>query len=74
VAATLAPFDFATGAALKTVSSCSARRPERDPVHFVLNILLFMPLGVLLHHEGRRRSIKRLPLLILAGWPVSPSA
>ena len=40
---------------------------ERDPIHFVLNVLLFMPFGVLLHHEGRRRSVTLLPIVILAG-------
>ena len=29
---------------------------EQDPVHFLFNMLLFMPLGVLLYHEARRRS------------------
>ena len=39
---------------------------ERDPMHFVFNILLFVPLGVLLHQEGRPRSDKLLPIVMLA--------
>jgi len=68
VAATLAPFDFAPGYVLEHgLKLFEHGASERDPVHFVLNMLLFMPFGVLLHREGRRRSIALLPVVILAG-------
>jgi hypothetical protein len=40
---------------------------ERDPVHFAFNLVLFMPLGALLSHEGRRRQSKLRSVLILTG-------
>jgi hypothetical protein len=67
VAGTLAPFSFATGAGLEHGLKVFEYGAHGDWVHFVFNILLFMPLGVLLHHEGRSRSVKLLPIVILAG-------
>src|SRR5215208_1063269 len=68
VAGTLAPFNFMTAASLEHgVEAFRYGALERDPIHFGLNVLLFMPLGVLLHHHGRRRSVTLLPIMIMAG-------
>ena len=69
VIATLGPFDF--GAAPPgqqhgfTVSRDGS--DQQDPIHVGLNLLLFVPLGALLHHEGQRRSIKLLSIVIVTG-------
>ena len=68
VIGTLAPFNFVTPAALEHgLKMFQDGAFERDPMHFVLNMLLFVPLGVLLHHEERSRSVKLLRIVILAG-------
>ena len=68
VAGTLAPFNFVTRAALEHGPKMFQYGAfERDPIHFVLNLLLFMPFGVLLHHEERSRSTRLLRIVILAG-------
>ncbi len=41
--------------------------PQQDPTDFVRNLLLFMPMGALLHHEGRHRSLRLRSIVILAG-------
>jgi VanZ family protein len=38
---------------------------QRDPVDFFLNMLLFVPLGVLLQHEGRRRGVRMRSTLLV---------
>ncbi|MEP7308731.1 MAG: VanZ family protein [Acidobacteriota bacterium] len=67
VAGTLAPFGFAADGGEHGLRPLAYGAFERDPVHFVFNMLLFMPLGGLLYHEARRRSDKVLPVVILAG-------
>jgi hypothetical protein len=68
LAGTLAPFSFATGVGLEHgLKVFEYGAFERDPIHFSLNLLLFMPLGMLLHREGRRRSVTLLPIVILVG-------
>ncbi|MEO8256957.1 MAG: VanZ family protein [Acidobacteriota bacterium] len=67
VAGTLAPFNFMAAAGLEHgLQLFQYGTLERDPVHFLLNLLLFVPLGFLLHHAGRRRSLA-LPIVVLAG-------
>jgi VanZ family protein len=67
VTGTLAPFDFGATAAVHEHSFKMFQYGsyERDPMDFVLNLLLFMPLGALLHHEGQRRSLKLRSIVIL---------
>ena len=68
VTATLAPFDFAvppSGQRLE-LTGFSDGSSQRDPIHFVLNMLLFAPLGALVHHR-RRRAVKLLAIVIIAG-------
>jgi hypothetical protein len=69
-AGTMAPFDF--GAArdvhqhgLKVFQYGSY---ERAPMDFVINLLLFVPFGALLHHEGRSRlvTLRRIVILVVA--------
>jgi hypothetical protein len=68
VAGTLAPFGFAPGVSMEQgLKLFEYGAFERDPIHFLLNVLLYMPLGVLLYYEGQRRSIRMLPIAILAG-------
>src|SRR5215203_5338536 len=45
---TLAPFDFVSAAGLKHGLQLFASS-ERDPGHFVFNMLMFVPFGMLLH-------------------------
>jgi VanZ like family len=66
--ATLAPFDFAVPPLdhrLELTGFSDGSR-QRDPTHFVLNMLLFVPLGALVHHR-RRRAVKLLAIAIIAG-------
>jgi glycopeptide antibiotics resistance protein len=52
VIATLAPFKFsAPGGTFLAFGAF-----ERDPWHFALNLLLYLPLGVLLHHDACSRN------------------
>ena len=64
---TLAPFDFLSMAEIhaQPLGLFQYGAFERDPIHFLLNLLLFMPLGVLLHREGRHRSIELQQVVIL---------
>ena len=66
VAGTLAPFDFAREGGEHGVRMLAYGAFERDPVHFVFNVLLYMPLGALFY-EARRRSNKVVPVVIMAG-------
>jgi glycopeptide antibiotics resistance protein len=66
--ATLAPFDFAVpppgeGWGFTGFSEGSG---QQEPIHFVLNMLLFVPLGILVH-RGRWRAPALLPTFILVG-------
>jgi glycopeptide antibiotics resistance protein len=67
VLGTLAPFDFRTGQSI----SESPFKLSHDianqlgPLHVALNILLFMPLGAYLHHEGQQRRTNMSTVLIL---------
>jgi VanZ family protein len=67
LAGTLAPFDFASLVEVHTHSSKMFQYGsfERDPFDFLFNMLLFMPLGTLLHHEGQRRSFTLRHVVIL---------
>jgi VanZ family protein len=58
VAGTLAPFDFGATIAVHEHSFRLFQYGayERDPVDFVLNVLLFLPLGAMLQQEMQRRS------------------
>jgi VanZ family protein len=60
---TLAPFDFG-GAAGELLQYRPLQRPG-GPFDFALNLVLFIPFGVLAHHEGQRRSLKLLPLTVI---------
>jgi VanZ family protein len=64
--ATLAPFDFTTPPPGEEwrFTAFSAGSEQQEPVHFMLNMLLFVPLGILVY--GRRsRARALLPVLIL---------
>jgi glycopeptide antibiotics resistance protein len=69
VLGTLAPFDFRAIPVLHRSSFGLFRYGtyERDPVHFALNLVLFVPLGALLHHEGRRRQLSTRSILLSTG-------
>ena len=69
VTATLGPFDFGAVPPGQEHGFTVFRywSQQQDPIHVVLNLLLFMPLGALLHHEGRHRSVKLRSIVILAG-------
>ena len=66
VAATLAPFDFGATTPLHEHSFRLFQygRYERDPTDFVLNMLMFMPLGALLFGAFSRRSIATSSILL----------
>jgi glycopeptide antibiotics resistance protein len=52
--ATFSPFDFDTRSVAHSFSLFQDESHLRDPIHFALNLALFVPLGGLLHHQGRR--------------------
>ena len=63
-AVTLAPFDFSDASAgARTGELLQLGRYRGGDVR--RNLVLFIPFGVLLHHEGRRRSWKLLPLTVV---------
>jgi glycopeptide antibiotics resistance protein len=66
--ATLAPFDFTLPPPGEEwrFTAFSAGSRQQEPAHFVLNMLLFVPLGILVY-GGRRRAHALLPTLILVG-------
>jgi VanZ family protein len=66
VLATFSPFDFDTTSVAHSFSLFQDDSHLRDPIHFALNLALFVPLGALLHHEGRR-ICKVKSLVILTG-------
>jgi hypothetical protein len=69
VIGTLAPFDFsfASSGQGRGFKIFAYGAYERDLMHFALNLLLFVPLGSFLHHEGRRRTVSLLPIFVVAG-------
>ena len=76
VAATLAPFDFGATTPLHEHSFRLFQygRYERDPIDFVLNVLMFVPLGALLHGTLGRRSLPASSILLRTaaiGLPLS---
>ena len=67
--ATLLPFDFAVpppGGRLE-LTGFSEGSHQQDPAHVLLNVLLFMPFGILVHFARRRPSGNVLSSLVLAG-------
>jgi hypothetical protein len=66
-AVTLAPFDFGGSAGAQTGELLQYRPIQRQggAFDFAVNLALFIPFGVLAHHEGRRRSFKLLPLTVV---------
>ena len=62
-ATTLAPFDFGAGAQRGALLQDATSRLFGGD--FRRNLVLFIPFGVLLHHEGRRRSWTPLPLTVV---------
>jgi VanZ family protein len=65
IVCTLAPFTFA---AMPAGGKVLAYGPyEQDPVDFLLNLALFVPLGALLHHDALHRalSLRSIALLTL---------
>src|SRR5262245_5113561 len=62
-AVTLAPFDFSDAASARTGVLLQFGRYRGGD--FRRNLVLFIPFGVLVHHEGRRRSWKLLPLTVV---------
>jgi glycopeptide antibiotics resistance protein len=65
--ATLAPFDFTVppGEGWGFTGFSEGSR-QQEPIHFVLNMLLFVPLGILVH-RGRWRAPALLPTFFLVG-------
>ena len=68
VTATLVPFDFAVARLdpRLELTGFSDGSSQRDPIHFVLNMLLFVPLGALAHHRWRH-AVKLLAIVTVAG-------
>jgi glycopeptide antibiotics resistance protein len=64
VLGTLAPFDFRTGLSSPFKLSHYIAN-QLGPLHVALNILLFMPLGAYLYHEGQQRRTNMSTVLIL---------
>ena len=64
---TLAPFDFTVPPPGEEwgFTAFSAGSRQQEPTHFVLNMLLFGPLGLLVYRGRRRHAL--LPRLILVG-------
>jgi hypothetical protein len=67
IAGTLAPYDFGAPGQAGGLHVFATGSYERDPVHFALNLLMFVPLGALLHHEARDRTISLPVVMLLAG-------
>jgi hypothetical protein len=68
-AATLVPFDFAPPApgGGHEFSGFSARSHQHDPVHFGLNLLMFVPFGALVHYGRQRRGANLFTIVITVG-------
>ena len=67
--ATLEPFDFAAPSPGhgQEFTGFSARSHQHHPVHFALNLLMFVPFGVLVHHGRQRRGANLFPIVITVG-------
>jgi VanZ like family len=72
-AGTLAPFDLAAGAGSAGSLKLLEYGAHGNAVHFALNILLFMPLGVLLHHRQRQSAslVRITTFAVAAGLSIS---
>jgi hypothetical protein len=57
-AGTLAPFDFGDAAGTRVGGLFQYGTYQQQADDFVWNLLLFIPFGVLVHHEGHRRSFE----------------
>jgi VanZ family protein len=64
IVCTLSPFTFAAMPAGRMALAYGSY--EQDPVDFLLNLALFVPLGVLLHHEARHRAVSLRSIALLA--------
>jgi VanZ family protein len=69
VLGTLAPFNFRATPAIHEGSFKAFQfgAYELGPMHFVLNVVLFMPLGVLLHHKIQNRPVTERSSVALVG-------
>jgi putative effector of murein hydrolase LrgA (UPF0299 family) len=63
-AGTLAPFNFGDPAGTRAGGLLQHGAYQQQAADFVLNLLLFIPFGVLVHHKARRRSFKLLPITV----------
>ena len=64
-AGTLAPFDFGDAAGTRAAGGLLQYGTyQQQGGDFVLNLLLFIPFGALVHYEARRRSFKALPITV----------
>lgn len=67
-AATLGPFDFTVPPPGErwAFTAFSGGSPQQEPIHVLLNMVLFVPLGILVY-RGRRSALALLPILVLVG-------
>jgi len=66
VAGTLAPYDFgAPTVQAGGLHVFATGSDQLDPMHFALNLLMFVPVGALLHHDARRRAAVSLRVVML---------
>jgi hypothetical protein len=67
--ATLVPFDFAAPAPGhgQEFTGFSPGSHQHDPVHFGLNLLMFVPFGALVHHGRQRRGANLFTIVITVG-------
>ncbi len=63
---TLGPFNFQTTGPTRDFLVMTDASDQSNPTHLLLNMLLFVPLGALVHHY-RRHSLKLLPIITLVG-------
>ena len=63
-AGTLSPFDFGDSPGTRASGLLQYGTYQLHTDDFVLNLLLFIPFGLLVHHEARRRGFKRLPITL----------
>ncbi len=66
---TLAPFDFGSPPPGREVAFAgfSDGSHQLHPIHVLLNMLLFVPLGVLLQDRKQRRALRLVSILTIAG-------
>jgi glycopeptide antibiotics resistance protein len=67
--ATLAPFDFGAPppGREEAFTGFSDGSQQQEPIHVVLNMLLFAPLGALLHRSGQSRAHKLVSIVMITG-------